>query len=82
MKQITIKKIQPFDDFTIEIKLSNDKNYLFDLKQYLNYPFTKKLQNLTFFKTVKFQGELLYWNDMLDFPLHCMDIPKDILTVE
>ncbi len=32
-----------------------------------------------YFKPVKFRGELLYWDDMHDFPLHCMDIPQDIL---
>ncbi len=79
MNKLTIKAIKIMDDFTIDITLSNGKNYLFDLKQYFHAPFTKKLQELAYFKQVKFRGELLYWGDMHDFPLHCMDIPQDIL---
>lgn len=77
-KDLIIKQITPMDNFTIEIELSNGKNFIFDFNQYLEYPFAKKLQDLNFFKTAKFKGELIYWNDMLDFPLHCMDIPEEI----
>ena len=79
MKKLTIKDIKVMDDFTIDITLSNGKNYLIDLKQYFHAPFTKKMHELAYFKQVKLRGELLYWDDMHDFPLHCMDIPQDIL---
>jgi hypothetical protein len=82
MSKLKIKSINPQDDFTIDIELSNSKQFSFDLKEYFSYPFTKQLQNINFFKTVKFKGELLYWNEMLDFPLHCMDIPEHILSNE
>ena len=79
MKRLTVKTIKVMDNFTIDITLSNGKNYLFDLKEYFKFPFTKKMQELSYFKQVKFRGELLYWDDMHDFTLHCMDIPQDIL---
>jgi hypothetical protein len=79
MKILTIKSIKVMDNFMIDITLSNGKNYLFDLKEYFKFPFIKKMQELSYFKRVKFRGELLYWDDMHDFPLHCMDIPQDIL---
>lgn len=74
-----ISNIIPKDDFTIDILLSNQKHYLFDLKKYFHLPFTKKMQELSFFKQAKFHGERIYWDDMHDFPLHCMDIPEELL---
>ena len=79
MRKLTIKAIEVMDNFTIDITLSNAKNYLFDLKEYFKFQFTKKMQELSHFKQVKFRGELLYWDDMHDFPLHCMGISQDIL---
>ena len=80
MFNLVIKKINVHDDFTIDISLSNGKLFIFDIKPYLSGNGLKKLRQLPFFKQVKFKGELLYWDDMHDFPLHCMNIPKNILT--
>lgn len=80
MFELYITAIKPRDDFTIDLTLSNGKNFNFDMKKYFQYPIFKKLQQLSFFKQAKFRGELLYWDDMHDFPLHCMDIPQDILN--
>ena len=80
MYNLFITKIKVHNDFTIDISLNNGKTFTFDIKPYLSGNGLKKLRQLTFFKQVKFKGELLYWDDMHDFPLHCMDIPQNILT--
>lgn len=79
MFAITIIEIHPHDDFTIDLILSNGSSFTLDMKQYFQYPIFKKLQQLSFFKKVKFKGEMLFWDDMHDFPLHCMDIPQELL---
>jgi hypothetical protein len=79
MNNISIASIIAHDNFTIDIQLSNGKNFLFDIKPYLVGEGLKKLRQISFFKQAKFRGEVLYWDDMHDFPLHCMDIPESIL---
>lgn len=77
MPKLEIITITPHNDFTIDIELSNNKSFVFDIKPYLNGSGLKKLTNIAFFKQVKFKDDMLYWDDMHDFPLHCMDIPKE-----
>lgn len=79
MHNLVITNIKIHDNFTIDISLSNGKIFVFDIKPYLHGSGLKKLRQLSFFKQVKFKGEVLYWDDMHDFPLHCMDIPEDLL---
>ncbi|MCC2624564.1 MAG: hypothetical protein K0R14_437 [Burkholderiales bacterium] len=80
MFNLSIIGVEAHNDFTIDLMLSNGKKFIFDMKKYFQFPAFKKLQQLSFFKKVKFNGEVLYWDDMHDFPLHCMDIPQDILS--
>jgi len=76
---LTIKSIQAHDDFTVDIQMSNGKEFQFDIKPYLKGIGLKKLRDIIFFKQVKFSGEVLYWDDKHDFPLHCMNIPQNLL---
>ena len=78
MQNLTITKISPHDDFTVDIYLNNNKSFLFDIKPYLKGDGLKKLRQLPFFKQIKFKEDVLYWDEQHDFPLHCMDIPKTI----
>jgi hypothetical protein len=78
MQNVIIIKLQAHDDFTITIFLNNRRSFIFDIKPYLAGSGFKKLRQLSFFKQAKFKGDLLYWDSMHDFPLHCMDIPKDV----
>lgn len=80
MQKLKILEINVHDDFTIDILLTNGKSFVFDIKPYLIGDGLKKLRQLSFFKQVKFVDDMLYWDDMHDFPLHCMDIPRDILS--
>jgi len=80
MHKITIKDLQVHDNFTITIFLSNGKSFIFDIKPYLAGSGFKNLRQLSFFKQAKFRGEVVYWDSMHDFPLHCMDIPPDVLS--
>lgn len=79
MINLNILNIKANNDFTIDIDISNGIHYKFDIKPYFKYPAFKKMQELSYFKKVKFKGERLYWDDMHDFPLHCMPIHKELL---
>ena len=79
MQDLTIVSTTAHNDFSIDILLNNGKSFIFNMKPYLQYPAFKKMQQLSFFKQVKHRGEVLYWDDMHDFPLHCMELPQDIL---
>ena len=80
MNSLYITSIKANDNFTVDINLSNGKLFVFDIKPYLSGTGLKKLRRVNFFKQVKFKDDVLYWDDMHDFPLHCMDIPNDILS--
>lgn len=80
MQNLKITKIKPLDDFTIIINLTNSKSFIFDIKPYLVGNGLKKLRKLSFFKQARFNDDVIYWDQNHDFPLHCMDIPADILT--
>lgn len=79
MISLKIKSLKANNDFTIDITLSNGKIFVFDIKPYLSGSGLKKLKNISFFKQAKFKNDIVYWDDMHDFPLHCMDIPKQVL---
>ena len=79
MDNLFITSIKVNDDFTIDIILSNGKLFIFDIKTYLSGAGFKKLRNFEFFEQAKFDRDMLYWDNMHDFPLHCMDISDDIL---
>jgi hypothetical protein len=81
MQNLSIKSIIIHDNFTIDITLTNNKSFIFDIKPYLAGDGLKKLRQLPFFRQAKFTDDMLYWDDMHDFPLHCMDIPKRILKI-
>jgi hypothetical protein len=80
MLNLNITKIDPHDDFTIEIYLNNNHSFTFDIKPYLKGEGLKELRRITFFKQAKFKNDVLYWDKNIDFPLHCMDIPSCILS--
>lgn len=80
MNNILIIKIIAHENFTITIYLNNGKFFVFDIKPYLSSSGFKKLRQISFFKQVKFKDDLLYWDDMHDFPLHCMNIPDDVMN--
>ena len=73
-KKLTILNAKANNDFTVDILLNNGKSFVFDIKPYLKGNGLKKLRQLAFFKQVKYADDLLFWDDMHDFPLHCMDI--------
>jgi hypothetical protein len=50
---LTVKKIVPFDNYTLEIELSNNKKGFFDVKPYLDKGIFKELNDLSYFKQVK-----------------------------
>ena len=79
MKILIITKVAPHDDFTIDIFLNTGQSFVFDIKPYLHGSGLKKLRQASFFKQAKFKGEVLYWDELHDFPLHCMDIPQEAL---
>ena len=50
---LSVKKVIPHDDYTLEVELSNNKTGLFDVKPYLDKGVFKELLDLSYFKQVK-----------------------------
>ena len=50
---MSVKKVIPHDDYTLEVELSNNKKGIFDVKPYLDKGVFKELLDLSYFKQVK-----------------------------
>ncbi len=61
-----IINITPHNDYTLDIKLSNQQCLKLDMTKFFTSPSYKKLQNLKFFLTVKHNQSMIYWDDMCD----------------
>jgi hypothetical protein len=61
-----IIEVIPHCDFSLEIILSDQKNFLLDMKPFLSSPAYKKLANLAFFLSVKHDQQLIYWDEFHD----------------
>jgi hypothetical protein len=61
-----IINITPHNDYTLDIKLSNQRCLKLDMTKFLTTPAYKKLQDLKFFLTVKHNQRMIYWDDMHD----------------
>jgi hypothetical protein len=71
-----IKNIQIKNDHLIHIILMDNFEFTFDCTVYLNYPCNKALKNSSFFKSAKFYGRMIYWDDNHDIHLDQM-IPEE-----
>lgn len=55
--------VSPHSDYTLDIKLSDDRCLVL-MKKFIEYPAYRKLAQISFFLAVKHNARLLYWDDM------------------
>lgn len=61
-----IMEVLPHPDYTLDIKLSDNRCLRLDMKKFIEYPAYRKLAQLGFFLAVKHDARLVYWDDMHD----------------
>ncbi len=66
LKPIKIVKALAFHDYSLHIQLSDNRWLKLEMKNFLQYPAYRKLENINYFFLVKYDDDLLYWNDMHD----------------
>ncbi len=59
-----IIEVFPRPDYSLDIKLSDNRLLRLDMKKFLAYPAYRKLAQIGFFLAVKHDARLLYWDDM------------------
>lgn len=61
-----ILHVLPNNDFTLDIKLSDNRELKLNMKPLIEAPFYHRLSNLRLFLSIKHDSRLIYWDDMLD----------------
>jgi len=61
-----IIKVLAFHDYLLHIQLSDNRWLELDMKIFLQYPAYRKLENKGYFFSVKYDNNLIYWDDMHD----------------
>lgn len=61
-----ILEVLPYQDYTLDIKLSNGCKLKLDMKKFLDCPAYKKLNQVGFFLSVKHDNRLIYWDETHD----------------
>jgi len=61
-----IIKVLAFHDYLLHIQLSDNRWLRLDMKNFLQYPAYRKLENIGYFCLVKYDDDLLYWDNMHD----------------
>jgi hypothetical protein len=59
--------VKPMNDFTLELRFSNDEKRLFDVKPYLNFGIFSELRNESYFNNVTTQFDSICWQNGQDF---------------
>lgn len=68
MQDLHITKVIPHKDLTLDVELSNNQHLMLNMTKLVNFPFYKKLMNLAFFMQVKYDDDIIFWND--DINMH------------
>lgn len=61
-----IVQVLAFSAYILHIQLSDDRWLKLDMKKFLQSPAYRKLENIGYFFSVKYDNHLLYWDDMHD----------------
>jgi hypothetical protein len=68
-----IEKIEPKDDYTIQVKLNNGRNGLFNVKPYLEYEAFNALKKIEAFKQVVNGGYFIEWSCGADLSIDTIE---------
>jgi hypothetical protein len=61
-----IISVIPHNDYTLDIELSDHQHLKLNMTAFLTSPAHKKLSNLAFFLSVKYDHRMIYWDDTHD----------------
>ena len=70
-----VKNVKAKEDYTLEIKFTNNSRRIFDAKPYLNFGIFQELKDNAYFQKVKCLGGTIVWP-------HGQDICPDTLFVQ
>ncbi len=65
-----IVSIMVINDHTLNIKLNNQATVELEMSDLMKYSGYAKLHNKFFFNSVKFEDDMIYWDDMHDMHIH------------
>jgi len=63
---LTVKNVQPQDDYLLLLTFENGEKRQFDMKPYLNIGIFRELKDLTLFKTVRKSFDTIEWSNDAD----------------
>ncbi len=66
-KIISVKII---NDHALNIKLNNHATVELEMLDLMKYPGYSRLHDRNFFNNVKFEDDMIYWDDMHDMHIH------------
>ncbi len=61
-----IEEVIPLSDYTLDIKLSDNRKLKLNMQELLKSPAYQKLSHIGLFLSVKHDDRLIYWDDMHD----------------
>ncbi len=61
-----IIKVVAHKDFTLDILLSDKRHLKLNMQRFLSSPAYKKLNQISFFLSVKHDSRIIFWDDMHD----------------
>ena len=64
---LSVKDVQPQDDFCLLLTFGNGEKRLFDMKPYLDFGIFKELKDIRLFNTVKPSFDTIEWENEADF---------------
>ncbi|MDT3740157.1 MAG: DUF2442 domain-containing protein [Candidatus Kapabacteria bacterium] len=63
---ITVKRVEPKENYILELEFNNSEIKYFDMKEYLNHGIFKELENPKLFNSVKVFFETINWDNGAD----------------
>ena len=63
---VSVNKVQPLNDYTLELTFENNETRIFDVKPYLDTGLFKTLKNETIFKSVTVSYDTIAWPNGVD----------------
>ena len=63
---LSVNKVQPLNDYKLELTFENNETKIFDVKPYLDTGIFKTLKDENFFKRVKVSYDTIEWPNGID----------------
>ncbi len=66
MMYLSVKKVEPLDNYILKLKFENAEERKFDMKKYLEFGIFRDLKDLKLFETVKVKFDTIEWDNGAD----------------